>query len=287
MAKCSRCGKKGIFLKLSSTGLCSACQLLVEKELERKRAAELSLAKRLAYMSEQKQRFESVLSAIPRVKILLTEEYDPKYKDPQYFEFIHSNITEKSSREKLGKFVAIDTETTGLNPDSCGVIEVSAIRFESFVPVELFTTLIHPNGTIAERITKLTGITREMVKDAPRIQQVVPALNAFCSGYNLVGHNLDFDLPVIKKFGFDVFDKKRKFYDTLTISRKLLKAPKQKWDKEMECYIEDYDKDFDVEDYKLETLCSYYDILRDDAHRSASDCLATGLLFKHLVDEII
>lgn len=300
--KCKRCKQIKFFWQVNSKSLCNLCAIKVaenkkrkeeeekrkkEEQEIRKREAEEYLANRIAYLSEQNKKFNDLLLSIPSIEIHLAEVFDPKYKNPKFFEFIHSNITVKSDINKLGTFVVIDTETTGLNSSTCGVIEVSAIRFENFCPVQIFTTLICPNGSISSKITEITGITRDMVRNSPCIQQVIPALNEFCSGYNLVGHNLDFDLPVLEKYGFNVFDKKRKFYDTLTISRKILKAPKQKWDKEYECYSKDYNSFYDVEDHKLETLCEFYEIYRDNAHRSASDCLATGLLFKQLVFEIL
>ena len=299
--KCDQCKKIKFFWQVNSESLCNPCATKVAEDKKREEAekkkkeeqeilrkeAEKAIANRRAYLSEQNQKFNELLLSIPPVEIHLAEVFDPKYKNPQFFEFVHSTVTAKSDINKLGTFVVIDSETTGLNTSTCGVIEVSAIRFENFCPVQIFTTLICPSGPISSKITEITGITRDMVRNSPCIQQVIPALNDFCSGYNLVGHNLDFDLPVLEKYGFNVFDKKRKFYDTLTISRKILKAPKRKWDKEYECYTEDYDSFYDVEDHKLETLCEFYNIYRDNAHRSASDCLATGLLFKELVFQVV
>ena len=233
------------------------------------------------------QQFNDTLSSIPSADIHLAETFDPKYKNPQDLEFVHSRITAKSDINKLGTFVVIDSETTSLQTATCGVIEVSAIRFVNFVPTQIFTTLIRPNRAIPSKITEITGITNDMVKDSPCIQQVIPALNDFCSGYNLVGHNLDFDLSVLEKYGFHVFENKRKFYDTLAISRKILKTPKRKWDKDICDYVEDDECFYHVENHKLDTLCTYYSIFRDTSHRSASDCLATGLLFKKLVGEIL
>ena len=76
----------------------------------------------------------------------------------------------------------------------------------------------------------------------------------------------------------------RKYYDTLDIAKHTLKKVKNKWDKDLYCYMPDTDSDYDVDDYKLETLCSYYGIVLVDAHRAENDALATGVLFNELAN---
>ena len=66
------------------------------------------------------------------------------------------------------RFTAIDIETTGLGPEKEKIIEIGAVKYEDGVQKEVFSTLIHPQTAgIPARITELTGITNEMVKDAP------------------------------------------------------------------------------------------------------------------------
>lgn len=110
-----------------------------------------------------------------------------------------------------------------------------------------------------------------MVADAPRIWDIMPALNSFVGGLPLVGHNLPFDLRYLYRDGLDLLPK-QKFYDTLSIARRTLKGPKG-----------DEDFDCDVYDYKLDTLCKYYEIHFPGAHRASADALATGKLFYELV----
>lgn len=195
-----------------------------------------------------------------------------------------SSITSRTSYEKTGTFIVIDTETTGLSCSKHEIIEVAAVYFHNWTPTVKFETFIKPKKEIPSQITALNHITNEMVKDAPAFSQIVPGLLSFIGKHNIVAHNLSFDLDFLYKNGLDIFAEKRKYYDTLELSQKTLRKPSKKWDKESGEYEINYDKDYDVEDYKLDTLCDFY-CIRDNnsSHRALSDCLATGFLFQKLV----
>ena len=231
--------------------------------------------------------FKSVLDAVPPCEITLSDEKYKKLSVSDLEDSVkYSSITAKTSMDRVGCFVAIDTETTGLSSSRDRIIEVAAVRFEDWEPVEKFETLIDPNMEIPYDATKINGITDEMVKGAPLFDQIISSLTAFIGKSNLVGHNLPFDLKFLYHYGLDFTSEKRKYFDTCEIAKTVLKKAKTKWDKEYGEYVINYDYDYDVEDYKLSTLCEYYK-LRDDsfAHRALSDAYVTGLLFKKLVRE--
>ena len=179
----------------------------------------------------------------------------------------------------------VDVETTGLNASNCSIIEVSAIRFENFKPVAHFNSFTKSSSELQQEIIDITGITNYMLVGAPEFWQLIPSLNVFIGNSNLVGHNLPFDLKFLYINGLNFTTLKRKYFDTLDIAKHILKKQPSKWDKETESYEPDFEADFDIYDYKLETLCDYYSIIRSNAHRSSSDCLATGILFENLVYE--
>ena len=222
-----------------------------------------------------------VYETIPSYKIELTDNFA---KNEYESECKLSSITSKTKFSKIKDFVVIDLETTGLR-NSSGIVELSAIRFKNFVPIEKYETLINPKRKIPEEATRINNITDDMVKDKPTIDQASDSFIKFVGDENIVGHNLEFDLGILEYRGI-CFNGKRKFYDTLLIAQRNLKKARKKWDKEYECYDIDYNHDYDVEDYKLDTICEYYGINRYNAHRGGSDCLATGLLFKRFADEI-
>lgn len=228
--------------------------------------------------------FQKRIDAITSIDIKLSNAKYNKQTVSELEELIkYSNITSKTSLDRIGSFVVIDTETTGLSSTKDNLIEVAAIKFEDWTPVEKFHTLINPGKHIPEDASAINNITDEMVADAPTFSQIIDSLDSFIGKSNIVGHNLPFDLKFLYRYGFDFTTKKRYYYDTCEIAKKTLKKPKMKWDKEYEEYVINDNYDYDVEDYKLTTLCDYYKI-RDDlfAHRAISDAFATGNLFRCL-----
>jgi DNA polymerase III subunit epsilon len=97
------------------------------------------------------------------------------------------------------EYVVVDVETTGLRPGKDALTEVFAARITGEGVVrESFHSLINPGHAIPSYITRLTGITNEMVKDAPRAHQVIGALDSFFgNGGVIVGHNVYFDMKFL------------------------------------------------------------------------------------------
>jgi len=233
--------------------------------------------------------FQKTIEAIPSVEIMLSETVYAKKPVSELEELVkYSNITSKTSFDRIGSFVVVDTETTGLSSTRDNIIELAAIKFEDWIPVAKFHTLINPKKHIPDDASAVNGITDEMVAEAPTFSQIIESLMDFVGKFSLVGHNLPFDLKFLYRYGYDFTTEKRRYFDTCEIAKKTLKKPKMKWDKEYGEYVINDNYDYDVEDYKLTTLCDYYGI-RDNtfAHRALSDALATGLLFKKLAQDKI
>jgi DNA polymerase III subunit epsilon len=91
-------------------------------------------------------------------------------------------------------FVVLDTETTGLRPGPDRVIEVAAVRVHHGEVVNSFQSLMNPGRRLPPFISKFTGISQEMLQDAPSAKEVMPNFLQFIDGAILVGHNLGFDL---------------------------------------------------------------------------------------------
>lgn len=223
---------------------------------------------------------------IKECEVAISETTHDRKDSDQMPDIKFTNVTKRTNLEKLSNFVALDLETTGLDPDKHRIIEVSAVRFINWEPVESFHTLIDPMVRIPKRITEINGITNEMIAGSPKFNQVIDSLSQFIGKDNIVGHNLIFDLRFLFCSGYDFSTvKSRKYYDTLSIVKYVLSKDGKYWNSEDGCYDYDYGK-IDVENYKLTTLCDYYGI-RDNsgAHRALSDSLAVGKLFYHLVDD--
>ncbi|MDA1358775.1 DEDD exonuclease domain-containing protein [Glycomyces luteolus] len=95
-------------------------------------------------------------------------------------------------------FCVVDLETTGLAADACGITEIGAVKVRGGEVIGEFGTLVNPGESIDPRVTRLTGITDEMVADAPGIEAVLPAFLEFARGATLVAHNAGFDIGFLR-----------------------------------------------------------------------------------------
>lgn len=154
------------------------------------------------------------------------------------------------------KYVCLDLETTGLSPQYDEIIEICAIKIDSGKEIERFQTLIKPENEIDEYISELTGITNELVADAPHIKDVLPSLIDFLSDWVIVGHNVNFDINFVYDNCLEYMNSyfKNDFVDTMRLSRKVVPALKH---------------------HRLEDLVKYFNIEIEGAHRAAYDCTAT------------
>jgi ATP-dependent DNA helicase DinG len=94
--------------------------------------------------------------------------------------------------------VALDLETTGLEPSRDAIIEIGAIRFKGDRVEAEFSQLVHPGRKLPPFITRLTGISDAMLTNAPRLPAVLPRLEAFVGDAPVIGHNVQFDLSFLR-----------------------------------------------------------------------------------------
>lgn len=105
---------------------------------------------------------------------------------------------QKNEAPGLKNFVAIDVETTGLDPARNHIIEIAAIKYINGKEVDKFVTLVKPPVKIPKKITEINGIDDEMVKDAPGIDEVIPKFKELIKDMILVAHNMDFDSSFVE-----------------------------------------------------------------------------------------
>lgn len=163
--------------------------------------------------------------------------------------------------EKINRFVAIDLETTGLKSATDKITEIAMIRYENGIETDSFVTLVNPAIHIDDRVRELTGISDDLVKDKPYIDDICDEIEAFLGDDILVGHSLIFDFSFLKKAMVNnkkLFEKSG--IDTLKLARVLLP---------------------DLEHKNLDYLCSYFNIEDSNHHRAENDARAAAvLLFK-------
>ncbi|MFN8511907.1 MAG: exonuclease domain-containing protein [Thermomicrobiales bacterium] len=104
-----------------------------------------------------------------------------------------AGTTGVDSLDALG-YVVLDVETTGLKAYSQRIIELTALRFRGGREEGIFSTLLRPDRRLSGQIVRLTGITDDLLVDAPAFETVVDELIAFLGDDLIVGHNIGFDL---------------------------------------------------------------------------------------------
>lgn len=163
-------------------------------------------------------------------------------------------------------FTVVDAETTGRSDKADDITEISAIKYRKGKEVATFSTLVKSPNEILPFVVKLTGITDEMIKPAPLIDDIIADLVEFIGDDLILGHDVNFDYSLIKEAYERVTGKelKNERYDTLKLARHLIK---------------------DSENHKLETLCEYFSIPRINGHRALDDCRQTAELYFKIIDK--
>ena len=98
-------------------------------------------------------------------------------------------------------YVALDIETTGLDPERDAILEIGVVRFKGSQTFETYNSLIDPGRPIPFKIQQLTGITPADIEGAPPLGTVLPELRRFVGNNPIVGHNISFDLGFLRKHG--------------------------------------------------------------------------------------
>lgn len=165
-----------------------------------------------------------------------------------------------ASPRNITEYVSLDVETTGLNPQFDSVIEVAVVVFTQQEEISRWSQLIKPKNPIGMHISRLTGITNEMLADAPRFDEIEAELREQVGDRPIVGHNIAFDMSMLAGDGFKCSNP---LIDTYTLATGLL---------------------HDAPNFQLGTLASYfgYEIPEEERHRALGDTVATVHVFQEL-----
>jgi len=99
----------------------------------------------------------------------------------------------------MPSLVALDIETTGLDSQKEAILEIGAVRFNGRRVEDKWTTLVNPGRPVPPFITQLTGITNQMVAQAPPVSAVLADLADFVGDTPIVGHSIAFDLSFLRR----------------------------------------------------------------------------------------
>ena len=166
-----------------------------------------------------------------------------------------------------GSFVVFDTETTGLSPTDDRLTEIGAVVVENGQITDRYNTFVNPGKPISAKITELTGITNEMVQDAPTPDEAMKEFLAFCAGRTLVAHNAHgFDMRMLhaaaRRAGI-VCD--NPYIDTLPLAQSLYPG---------------------LRNYKLDTINRHLELEAFNHHRAVDDAAALGRIFCQMVQDL-
>lgn len=165
----------------------------------------------------------------------------------------------------VSDYTVLDIETTGFSyRDS--IIELSAIKYRNDTAVSSFSSLLKPSAELSGFITRLTGISNEMLVDKPGIKKVLPDFINFIGNDILLGHNVSFDISRInnacENLGLPTLS--NDYVDTMRIAKRLYP---------------------DLGHYTLWCLSSYLDIHATTYHRALADCETTAECYKRMKND--
>lgn len=162
-------------------------------------------------------------------------------------------------------YAIIDIETTGGSPVNDKITEIAIYIHDGFQIIDEYSSLVNPEKYIPPFITNLTGITNDMVRDAPKFYEIAKIIIQMTDNRKFVAHNATFDYNFIKnEFKSLGYEYARDKICTVQLTRKIFPG---------------------FPSYSLGKLCNYFGIQIENRHRAAGDALATTKLLKILLDK--
>ena len=159
--------------------------------------------------------------------------------------------------------IVLDTETTGLDFTREKIIEFAAVRLENGKIKDQFETLINPEQHIRKSSIAIHGITQDMVKDAPKEAEILPAIRDFIGDYPIDAHNAIFDHSFLNEAYKRVF--KKKFENQRIDTQQMFKEV---------CP--------DLESHGLMALTEKFHVTMERHHRAMDDTMGLALAYPKL-----
>ena len=170
-------------------------------------------------------------------------------------------------------FIVLDLETTGASPTAgCAITEIGAIAIRGGEILEEFSSFVNPQVALPEYIVNLTGITDEMLIDAPLINEVFPDFIEFIDRHehvHLVAHNAPFDIGFLKTAATQLSHiwPKYEVIDTVKLARRVIERS-------------------EIENYKLGTLSQFFNTKALPNHRALDDVKTTVEVLHRLIERL-
>ena len=163
-------------------------------------------------------------------------------------------------------YCVLDLETTGFSATSEKITEVGIMKVKKGEIIDKFSTFVNPQKHIPARVTEVTNITDDMVKNAPTIQEVFPKILEFIKDSVLVAHNASFDIGFLKQNAKNLgYDFEYTYLDTLSLAKDLFPNYKK---------------------YQLGKIAENLGIKVEVAHRAIDDVDTTVKVFNIMIDQL-
>jgi len=164
------------------------------------------------------------------------------------------------------RFCVFDIETTGLSAKDCKITEIGAVLYQDGKVLDTFSSFVNPHEALTEQISSLTGITDDMLADAPDIEEVLPKFLSFAKDCIFVAHNATFDISFISKACEDLgIEFKPTYIDTVSVSR----------------YTNQ-----DLKKHTLDAVGKYFNLGDFNHHRAFEDAHMLALIFAKLIEKL-
>ena len=166
------------------------------------------------------------------------------------------------------RYIAFDTETTGLDPENDSIVELGAVVFEKGIPTASFQSYVNPGSRIPAEVSALNHITDEMLAAAPAEKEVYPEFMKFlgdaASGKSLIcGHVAAFDLSFLCKaldrLGIEAAFR---FIDTRQLATQIP----------------------ELEHHSLAAVAEHFDVPHENAHQAREDALTSGRILRKMLE---
>ena len=160
-------------------------------------------------------------------------------------------------------YIALDVETTGLNPEHDAIIEIGVVKFAEDRVLAEWSNLVNPHRPLPYKIQQLTGINPGQLEEAPSLRSLMPDLQDFVRDLPIVGHNIAFDLSFFRQQGCFLNNPS---IDTFELASILMPHASR---------------------YSLSMLTAELGIALPNAHRALHDARAARNLFLALLERVV
>ncbi|MGL6219913.1 MAG: 3'-5' exonuclease [Lacrimispora sphenoides] len=164
----------------------------------------------------------------------------------------------------VSSYIAVDLETTGLDPKQDKIIEIGAVKVIEGQVKENYETFVNPYRKLEPKVGMLTGITNRQLEASRGVGEVIGGFLDFAGDLPILGHHVIFDYSFLKRAAINEgYEFERQGIDTLKLARRFMPPDEKK---------------------NLKAACGYYGIVQTLSHRALADAMAAQKLYQELAD---